>query len=62
MEAIKWADFENLSYKRLFFKGGRLVGAVLIGEMRGRKRLLELIKARARFSQCERLGLLEAVL
>ncbi|MER3449167.1 MAG: NAD(P)/FAD-dependent oxidoreductase [Chloroflexota bacterium] len=61
LEAIKWADFENLSYKRLFFKGGRLVGAVLIGEMRGRKRLLELIKAKAYIEPSERPKLLDLV-
>jgi NAD(P)H-nitrite reductase large subunit len=51
-EAIVEADLEARNYKRLFFlkgEGGvdRLVGAILIGKMRGRKKILELISSRA---------------
>jgi NAD(P)H-nitrite reductase large subunit len=60
LESIKWADFKNLTYKRLFFKDGRLVGAVLIGEMKGHRRLRELIARRTRLEPCERPRLLEA--
>ena len=34
------------NYKRLFFLGDRLVGAILIGKMKGRKKVLELISSR----------------
>jgi NAD(P)H-nitrite reductase large subunit len=51
-EAIVEVDLEGRNYKRLFFlkgEGGvdRLVGAILIGKMKGRKRILELISSRA---------------
>ncbi len=61
VESVKWVDRENLSYRRLFFKDGRLVGAVLIGEMKGRKRLLELIRTKARLEPCVRQKLLDLV-
>ena len=51
-----------LSYRRLFFKAGRLVGAVLIGEMRARKRLLDLIRTKAQVDPGERHRLLDLVL
>ncbi len=54
VESLKWVDRQNLNYRRLFFKDGRLVGAVLIGEMKGHKRLLELIKSRAAVEPCKR--------
>jgi NAD(P)H-nitrite reductase large subunit len=38
---------EGRNYKRLFFLGERLVGAILVGKMRGRKKVLELISTRA---------------
>jgi NAD(P)H-nitrite reductase large subunit len=59
-ESITWVDWQNLNYRRLFFKDGRLVGAVLIGEMRGHKRLLELIRTKVRLESCERERLSEA--
>jgi len=60
-ESITWVDWQNLNYRRLFFKDGRLVGAVLIGEMKGRKRLLDLIRTKARVEPSEREKLLESV-
>ncbi len=55
-EAIVEADLEARSYKRLFFlkgEGGadRLVGAILIGKMKGRKKILELISSRTAVEQ-----------
>jgi len=58
-EAITRVDWQNLNYRRLFFKDGRLVGAVLIGEMKGRKRLLDLIRTKAQIEPSEREKLLE---
>ncbi len=45
-ESLFEVDEEGRNYKRLFFLGDRLVGAILIGKMRGRKKVLELISSR----------------
>jgi NAD(P)H-nitrite reductase large subunit len=45
-EAIVEVDYEGRNYKRLFFLGNRIVGAMLIGKMKGRKKVLELISSR----------------
>ncbi len=45
-EAIVEVDHEGRNYKRLFFLGDKLVGAILVGKMRGRKKVLELIHSR----------------
>ncbi len=45
-EAIVEVDLGGRNYKRLFFLGERLVGAILVGKMRGRKKVLELISSR----------------
>lgn len=50
-EAIVEADLAGRNYKRLFFLKGpdaqdRLVGAILVGKMRGRKKVLQLISER----------------
>jgi NAD(P)H-nitrite reductase large subunit len=39
-------DYDGRNYKRLFFLGDKLVGAILIGKMKGRKKVLELISSR----------------
>ena len=41
------------NYKRLFFLDDRLVGAILIGKMKGRKKVLELIRSRATIERRE---------
>jgi NAD(P)H-nitrite reductase large subunit len=51
-EAIVEVDLAGRNYKRLFFLKGvdgadRLVGAILVGKMKGRKKVLELISSRA---------------
>jgi NAD(P)H-nitrite reductase large subunit len=50
-EGLVEVDLEGRNYKRLFFLKGddgvdRLVGAILIGKMRGRKKILEVISSR----------------
>ncbi|MBI3637366.1 MAG: FAD-dependent oxidoreductase [Candidatus Rokubacteria bacterium] len=45
-EAVVEVELEGRNYKRLFFLGERLVGAILIGKMKGRKKVLELISSR----------------
>ncbi len=44
-EAIVEVDLDGRNYKRLFFLGDKLVGAILVGKMRGRKKVLELISS-----------------
>ena len=51
-EGLVEVDLEGRNYKRLFFLKAddgvdRLVGAILVGKMRGRKKILELISSRA---------------
>ncbi|MGH2498887.1 MAG: NAD(P)/FAD-dependent oxidoreductase [Candidatus Limnocylindria bacterium] len=46
-EALVEVDPEGRNYKRLFFLEDRLVGAILVGKMRGRKKVLEIISTRA---------------
>jgi NAD(P)H-nitrite reductase large subunit len=45
-EDLVEVDETPRNYKRLFFLGDRLVGAILIGKMKGRKKVLELISSR----------------
>ncbi len=52
-ESIIEVDEEGRNYKRLFFLGDRLVGAILIGKMKGRKKVLELISTRATIEKRE---------
>lgn len=47
VEPLGHFDYEGRDYRQLFFKGPHLVGAILIGKMRGRKKILELIATRA---------------
>jgi NAD(P)H-nitrite reductase large subunit len=52
-------DHESQTYRRLFFVDNLLVGAVLIGERRGRQRLIDLIQSRTPIPQSERTRLLD---
>jgi NAD(P)H-nitrite reductase large subunit len=45
-EAVVEVEYEGRNYKRLFFLGDKLVGAILVGKMKGRKKVLELISSR----------------
>jgi NAD(P)H-nitrite reductase large subunit len=42
-------DKGNTDYRKFFFKGDRLVGAVFIGSPKGRKKLVELMRTGAEF-------------
>ncbi|MGI8424906.1 MAG: NAD(P)/FAD-dependent oxidoreductase [Chloroflexota bacterium] len=46
MEAVGRVDMNAHVYRRLFFYKGRLAGAVLVGDIRVRRQLMEVIKAR----------------
>ncbi|MBU6422999.1 MAG: FAD-dependent oxidoreductase [Chloroflexi bacterium] len=55
-EGIVEVDLEGRNYKRLFFLTSddgqdRLVGAILVGKMKGRKKILELISSRTPIEQ-----------
>ena len=43
LETVTRADLEGREYKKLFFHGNRLVGAVTIGRPKGRKRMLAMM-------------------
>jgi NAD(P)H-nitrite reductase large subunit len=58
LETISWADLDARLYRRLFFLEGRLAGAVLIGDIRVRRQLMEIIKSRAVIEPGEREKLL----
>src|SRR3989442_1839058 len=45
-EALVEVDHEGRNYKSLFFLEDRLLGAILVGKMKGRKEVLELIHQR----------------
>ena len=60
-ESVTRSDLAARTYRKLFFSGDRLVGAVLIGSIRGKKKLMDLIRERAVFpTEGERRALLLA--
>jgi len=59
LEAFERLDVQGRSYQRLFFLEERLVGAVLIGDMKLRARIFALIKERTPIPHTERARLLE---
>jgi NAD(P)H-nitrite reductase large subunit len=46
LEGLTHYDISTRHYRKLFFYENRLVGAVIIGELRGRRKLVELIRRR----------------
>ena len=46
LASVFHVDFDSRDYRRLFHKDSKIVGAILIGKMRGRKKVLELIASR----------------
>ncbi|MEO7000349.1 MAG: FAD-dependent oxidoreductase [Ktedonobacterales bacterium] len=53
-------DKGNTDYRKFFFKGNRLVGAVFIGSPKGRKKVVELIRSGQEFATpAERHGLFD---
>jgi len=59
LESCERLDVGSRSYQRLFFLDGRLVGAVLIGDMKFRARIFGLIKDRTPIPLSDRNHLLE---
>jgi NAD(P)H-nitrite reductase large subunit len=54
MEAVSRLDMNARVYRRLFFYDGRLAGAVLVGDIRVRRQLMDIIKTRAHIPPEER--------
>ncbi len=46
LESVRTYSFEEKFYRKLFFKDGRLVGAIMIGPPKGRKKLIEIMRSR----------------
>ena len=60
LEDFARLDAKNRSYQRLFFLDDRLVGAVLIGEMRFRTKIFACLRAREKITVEDRARLLES--
>ena len=45
LESVRTFSFEEKFYRKLFFKDDRLVGAIMIGPPKGRKKLIEIMRA-----------------
>ena len=58
MDSLARTDLEARRYRRLFFLEGRLAGAVLIGDIRVRRQLMDIIKSRETVPPAEREKLL----
>jgi NAD(P)H-nitrite reductase large subunit len=58
MDALTRTDMNARVYRRLFFLHGRLAGAVLVGDIRVRRQLMEFIRSRAVIPPDERVRLL----
>ena len=46
LESVRTFSLEEKYYRKLFFKDDRLVGAIMIGPPKGRKKLIEIMRSR----------------
>ena len=46
LESVRTYSFEEKYYRKLFFKDDRLVGCIMIGPPKGRKKLIEIMRSR----------------
>jgi len=51
LESVRTFSFEEKFYRKLFFKDDRLVGAIMIGPPKGRKKLIEIMRSRQRIER-----------
>ena len=51
LESVRTYSFEEKFYRKLFFKDDRLVGAIMIGPPKGRKKLIEIMRSRQRIER-----------
>lgn len=51
LESVRTYSFEEKFYRKLFFKDDRLVGAIMIGPPKGRKKLIEIMRSRRKIER-----------
>ena len=51
LESVRTYSFEEKFYRKLFFKDDKLVGAIMIGPPKGRKKLIEIMRLRQRIER-----------
>jgi 3-phenylpropionate/trans-cinnamate dioxygenase ferredoxin reductase subunit len=51
LESVRTYSFEEKFYRKLFFKDDRLVGAIMIGPPKGRKKLIEIMRSRQKIER-----------
>lgn len=51
LESVRTYSFEEKFYRKLFFKADRLVGAIMIGPPKGRKKLIEIMRSRQKIER-----------
>jgi NAD(P)H-nitrite reductase large subunit len=51
LESVRTFDFDEKFYRKLFFKDDRLVGAIMIGPPKGRKKLIEIMRSRQKIER-----------
>jgi NAD(P)H-nitrite reductase large subunit len=51
LQSVRTYSFEEKFYRKLFFKDDRLVGAIMIGPPKGRKKLIEIMRSRRRIER-----------
>ena len=51
LDSVRTFSFEEKFYRKLFFKDDRLVGAIMIGPPKGRKKLIEIMRSRQRIER-----------
>ena len=58
LESVRTFSFEEKFFRKLFFYEDRLVGAIMIGPPKGRKKLIEIMRARQKIT-ADREGMLD---
>lgn len=51
LESVRTLSFEQKFYRKLFFRDDRLVGGIMIGPPKGRKKLIEIMRGRAKIER-----------
>src|SRR5262249_53739498 len=51
LESVRTYSFEERFFRKLFFKDDRLVGAIMIGPPKGRKKLIEIMRSRQKIER-----------
>jgi NAD(P)H-nitrite reductase large subunit len=51
LESVRTFSYEEKFFRKLFFREDRLVGAIMIGPPKGRKKLIEIMRSRQEITQ-----------